>query len=362
MRTSLLVLSSAAVISSAGCGGTDSPSFGSTGGAGGVGGRDAVTSGDVTSGAATSAAATTGTGTTSCGPGEKACGSVCVSVDSPTTGCGAKSCTPCDTDNAVAVCADQVCAVDKCIGSWRDCDHAQGNGCESDSAIDSNNCGGCDVKCMAPHAGIGGCEDSKCLIGPCVTDYADCDGSILNGCEVATSTSKAHCGACGNACNAVETCDDGTCVSCGRGFNYGSAAAVVIPTSLMHAFKYVPSHNEHLTQLCIKGGESNNSYKIAILSDNNGPSKVLSISTAFYSASLPTKVLCTSTVGAGISADLAAGSTYWIATNAYSPLVDPNGEQLEVYGSSQSVLDSSTVWYPWSKTAGFIAKAVAACN
>ena len=55
------------------------------------------------------------------------------------------------------------------------------------------------------------CVDGRCAVS-CDTGYGDCDGSVTNGCEAAFATSAAHCGACGRACAAGQTCSGEACV------------------------------------------------------------------------------------------------------------------------------------------------------
>ena len=63
------------------------------------------------------------------------------------------------------------------------------------------------------------CQDGRC-VASCNAGYANCDGEASNGCEVSLPTSAAHCGACGNACSAGQTCVSGTCTGGGGGGSF----------------------------------------------------------------------------------------------------------------------------------------------
>lgn len=363
-----------------GCG-TDEGTFwpGSGGGGTGAGGSDGTTAGgggevSPTVGVSTAASgvsspSSSGSGSGQCDPGEKMCGKSCVRLDDPNTGCGSADCSPCATPHSVAVCANEACAVGTCVGSWRDCDADQGNGCESDLLTDPYDCGACASTCAAPSAQIGACVGGKCELGKCSALHSDCDDLISNGCETNTSISKNNCGVCGHACDTAEACDNSTCVTCGRAINYGSSATSQIPTSKWLAYKYVPKLNEHVVRTCIKGGYPSTSYNVYVMSDNNGPGAVLSKSNAFHAPANGVGIACTTTGSGQLSADLIAGQTYWIASDVFSPLVNPNGEQVAYYISGSVNVDATTTWYPgtisgppWTGSAGFIAKVVASCN
>jgi hypothetical protein len=356
MRASLVLASASLVI---GCGDTYNIPGPSTG-AGGT----SATSGDQQTSAPSSSS-----GPMVCGAGEKECDESCASINDPATGCGRELCFPCPTPHAVALCANQECAVDKCVGTWRDCDGEQINGCESDLTVDPQNCGGCGIKCVLPGASIGVCVAGECSLGPCLSSQGNCDGVDVNGCESSTSIDPQNCGKCAVKCATGLGCDEGTCHACGREFNYGTTATSLIPTSKWLAYKYVPSHNEHTSQVCIKGGSPGTSYNMYVMSDSNGPGAVLSKSTAFHAPSYGVGIACTPSGTGWISADLVAGNTYWIAGDVFAPPVNVNGEQIEYYISGSIKIDATTLWYPgsmsgppWTGFAGIVAKVTASCN
>ncbi|MFO0647193.1 MAG: DUF1565 domain-containing protein [Polyangiales bacterium] len=134
-------------------------------------------------------------------------------------GCGMACAT---RPNATARCAAGRCEYD-CAAGFADCDMNPANGCEADLQNDVMRCGACGVACALPNA-TPVCRMGRCAVAACVGTYADCDMTAVNGCEVDTSASTAHCGMCGRACprrtNSFPGCLDGTCVSsCVTGFS-----------------------------------------------------------------------------------------------------------------------------------------------
>jgi hypothetical protein len=80
-------------------------------------------------------------------------------------------------------------------------------------------CGGggvpnqCACTCSLPNATTL-CNNGVCTIAACEPGYANCDGAEGNGCETKTSSDEDNCGSCGNACTAdggSPKCDKGTC-------------------------------------------------------------------------------------------------------------------------------------------------------
>ncbi len=165
------------------------------------------------------------------------CALVCVSGfqdcdGDATNGCevdirtSATNCGGCGRACAVAGgegrCVAGACSVATCAAGRADCDMSAANGCETDVAGNTANCGGCGVTC-ATRANAGTvCTSGACGF-TCAANFGDCDMSATTGCETDTRTSTAHCGACGRACptraNAASTCAAGTCgFTCNAGF------------------------------------------------------------------------------------------------------------------------------------------------
>ncbi len=126
------------------------------------------------------------------------CGSCAVKCPSP-------GCTP--------KCTTGVCGCSTCTTpGTADCDGDPGNGCETTTSSDPNNCGGCGSVCLAPN-GTAGCASSSCTIASCHSGWADCNAVVSDGCETNLHT-LTDCGSCGSACNlphATESCSTGTC-------------------------------------------------------------------------------------------------------------------------------------------------------
>jgi len=115
---------------------------------------------------------------------------------------------------ATAVCRAGGCAMFSCMAPFADCDGLAANGCEVNTSDDTGNCGACGQACPAVDNGAPGCRASTCGIGQCMVGFADCDGAVKTGCEAHLDTDVANCGACGKACalaNATPSCAMGAC-------------------------------------------------------------------------------------------------------------------------------------------------------
>ncbi|MBL8602616.1 MAG: hypothetical protein JNK72_11900 [Myxococcales bacterium] len=156
-----------------------------------------------------------------CPTGETCCAGACIDTRSNTAACGACGNT-CALANAAPVCADGRCAVASCNGTSGDCDNNASNGCETDLSTSLAHCGTCGRACNFPNA-QGACAMGSCAITRCNEGFADCDGNPANGCETDLNDSASHCGRCGNACafgNAAARCAMGVCGlgACNPGF------------------------------------------------------------------------------------------------------------------------------------------------
>ncbi len=128
-------------------------------------------------------------------------------TDSSHCGACATACTA--SPGGTASCAAGVCER-RCRAGFADCDGVAGNGCEVDTTSSLNHCGACGVACRATH-GTGVCRAGGCAVASCDAGYGDCDGVASNGCEVDLSGDGAHCGTCAISCTGTQVCAMGTC-------------------------------------------------------------------------------------------------------------------------------------------------------
>ena len=118
--------------------------------------------------------------------------------------------TACSFAQATAACAASACGIAACSTGFGDCDAMRVTGCETDTRVTVAHCGGCGRACVTPNA-TPVCAASVCAVGTCNDGFGNCDAMVANGCEVDMRTSAAHCGACGRACGAGQTCAAGAC-------------------------------------------------------------------------------------------------------------------------------------------------------
>lgn len=89
--------------------------------------------------------------------------------------------------------------------------------CTTNLTTDVSHCGSCANACAKrpPNAGSI-CSGGACKVF-CDPLFADCNGQVADGCEVATDADPRNCGACGNVCKAGDICWRGAC-GCPKGF------------------------------------------------------------------------------------------------------------------------------------------------
>jgi hypothetical protein len=146
--------------------------------------------------------------TRACAAGRTCCEGACVDTAVSVTHCGACG-AACSVANGAPECRAGACAVGRCAAAFADCDRLPANGCEVDTAADRAHCGACGAACEPRPNGVANCVGGRCE-RRCAEGFADCDGATENGCEVDTRDSLIHCGACGAAC-ATGVCRDGVC-------------------------------------------------------------------------------------------------------------------------------------------------------
>jgi hypothetical protein len=127
--------------------------------------------------------------------------------------CGAK----CSVDHGTPTCGAMGCAILSCTMPYGDCNQSYGDGCESDTSTDKNNCGACGTPCVLNHASSS-CMAGKCVLVSCDAGYGDCNNNQADGCGTHTATDWNNCGMCGHVCdgNLADGCTNGAC-TCGGG-------------------------------------------------------------------------------------------------------------------------------------------------
>lgn len=180
-------------------------------GSGGVAGASGTGGASGTAGASGAAGAACDPGWIDC-DGESSNGCEVNSAADPLHcgSCGAKCPSP---PNSEASCAAGNCAF-QCQGDYADCNKSASDGCEVDTAAEEAHCGACDFACVLAHASVA-CVAGQCTIAQCDYGFAACDTNVANGCEVSLLTDPAHCGSCEKACpgatNAEGVCVNGAC-------------------------------------------------------------------------------------------------------------------------------------------------------
>ncbi|MCA9536003.1 MAG: hypothetical protein KC593_20090 [Myxococcales bacterium] len=91
-------------------------------------------------------------------------------------------------------CVSGECRVQTCLPGRLDCDGSAVNGCEVAESV--NSCGQCGQSCMRPGVMTASCTTGQCAIITCQPGRGNCDGDPSNGCETDVTSSDANCGAC----------------------------------------------------------------------------------------------------------------------------------------------------------------------
>lgn len=107
-------------------------------------------------------------------------------------------------------CSGGTCGIGACADGFGDCNGAVSDGCEITFAGDLMNCGSCGHVCPTPAHGVAGCVSGTCTLASCDVGYSDCDGDAGNGCEFNTLVDPNNCGGCGLKCGSG-VCSGATC-------------------------------------------------------------------------------------------------------------------------------------------------------
>lgn len=166
-----------------------------------------------------------------CKAGYKSCNSnqpegceTCVATDVNNCGDCGKKCPV--YPNSTPTCSNGWCG-SYCNWGWKDCNNnLQKDGCEVYVESDVNNCGWCGNKCPGAPYAYAQCSGGKCSL-VCDSGWANCDNNWGNGCETDTGNDVNNCGWCGNKCvqptyyGGETVCSNGKCVEqCKNGMKY----------------------------------------------------------------------------------------------------------------------------------------------
>lgn len=168
-------------------------------------------------------------GTGCVAPTPDRCLMVCVDLQSSPRNCGLCGSVCPAAANATAACNAGRCGL-SCNAGFGDCDGNAVNGCETNTRTSAVHCGMCGNVCPGVVGASPACNNGVCGIA-CVAPQGDCDGNVMNGCETDTRTSVTNCGACGRSCapgaNATPTCMASACgLACNMGFANCNASLV----------------------------------------------------------------------------------------------------------------------------------------
>ncbi len=155
------------------------------------------------------------------------------SLSTSPTNCGACGRACPGGPNATGACGAATCRLD-CAAGFSDCDGSAANGCEVDTRASIANCGACGAACARFNA-VAACSAGACAIANCNVGAGNCDSNALNGCETNTRLDSANCGACGRACVGAQVCSDGSCqATCAAGATLCAGACVDTASNPAH--------------------------------------------------------------------------------------------------------------------------------
>lgn len=113
-----------------------------------------------------------------------------------------------------AGCLSGACFIADCDTNRENCNGMVADGCETNTSNSSQHCGACGNNCaMKPQVATATCGGGVCNVTMCNGGYADCDITGANGCEINTRNNENHCGACGKVCDDLAGVD-GANVNC----------------------------------------------------------------------------------------------------------------------------------------------------
>ncbi len=167
-----------------------------------------------------------------CQTGTVNCSGSCVNTLTSTANCGPvqpSTCgMACTLANAVNTCSGGTCGFSSCNTGFANCDMSVMSGCETNITSSATNCNGCNNNCNTlPGVSSASCVSSACANLVCISGRADCNSNTGDGCETTLSNDTANCGACNNDCNdlpqvATSTCSSSTCSVSTCNTNFGN--------------------------------------------------------------------------------------------------------------------------------------------
>ncbi|MDB4928975.1 MAG: putative neutral zinc metalloprotease, partial [Myxococcaceae bacterium] len=111
----------------------------------------------------------------------------------------------CALANATAACAAGACAVAACAPTFGDCNGNPSDGCEVNGYTNPAHCGGCGRACAAGQT----CQTGACVASACGAGLTSCPGGACRDLTI----DPANCGACNRACGAGQVCNASSCVN-----------------------------------------------------------------------------------------------------------------------------------------------------
>jgi hypothetical protein len=158
---------------------------------------------------------------TTCGSGQVcnngSCTLTCGALSKCTPSSGAAYCANFSTDASNCGSCGQTCgAGQSCMGGvcTANCsgnESACGGMC-TNTSFDPSNCGTCGHGCAFAQ-GSAACAGGGCFLTACNAGYGDCNHAQSDGCETNTNSDAANCGACGTSCALGETCVSAVCTA-----------------------------------------------------------------------------------------------------------------------------------------------------
>jgi hypothetical protein len=133
----------------------------------------------------------------------------CINLQTNPNNCGSCGNICPSFPNVIRTCMSGTCG-GTCAAGWGNCDMNTGNGCETNVLSSTTHCGACGNRCAFANA-TAACASGTCAIATCNPGFANCNGSLADGCEVNLLTSNSSCGSCGRACTMGTTCRLGSC-------------------------------------------------------------------------------------------------------------------------------------------------------